>query len=528
MLRMVTDRTASLPSPRSWSASDLAECYRCADILARHGVPVEIEDGTTDEGDPWLAMIPRGREDAVIHAARIDGKVVVVSEPLGIRTSGFTLREALRRCLDDERFRSCFAAVSKLSAGGSVLLHPVTILLALVMLTVVMQGEAQAEPEASSAPETGLAFGGHGIAAALAKMLPPSSSEGPLDQERVPVAPRAEPNLQLPKTGLRPWPTMESAILAAAFALFVGVEELADSLDGRDLQVFGAWQPVTRTPEPRPEHADGGLEAELERRHDTTWTTLSSPIGSAVEGSTGETPVSISKGDEVTWPFAPERDTRQPVQGFDREGAEGKGLSASVAEGSGAALQAAVESGGAGPEGMTGLRSIGPIELREAPPTPLLRAEMQTALQRLLEGAERVVVAAEEAVPARSTAPAKIDLTGNVGADVAFRNLAQFALWLSEDRNRIVLSPEVVAGVSAVVEFVFARSGDVQKVLIVDDGPQTVWPYRLTNDIGVMSVDYLLAGGASPDGPDGQAPAQPVLLGLPVLGDVLALGWIAV
>ena len=38
--------------PQGWSTQEIAEFYRIADIMARAGLRVEIDQGETDEGEP--------------------------------------------------------------------------------------------------------------------------------------------------------------------------------------------------------------------------------------------------------------------------------------------------------------------------------------------------------------------------------------------------------------------------------------------------------------------------------------------
>lgn len=65
--------------PQGWSTQEIAEFYRIADIMARAGLRVEIDQGETDEGDPWLVFVRPETDDVVAHFARIDGFFVSVS-----------------------------------------------------------------------------------------------------------------------------------------------------------------------------------------------------------------------------------------------------------------------------------------------------------------------------------------------------------------------------------------------------------------------------------------------------------------
>ncbi|MBU2583163.1 MAG: hypothetical protein KJ622_15755 [Alphaproteobacteria bacterium] len=78
---------------RPWSNQDIAEIYRVADTLRRAGLPIDFEEGQTDEGDPWYAFCNANTGDVIIHFAYIDGRYVAEVAHLGATFTGENLRD---------------------------------------------------------------------------------------------------------------------------------------------------------------------------------------------------------------------------------------------------------------------------------------------------------------------------------------------------------------------------------------------------------------------------------------------------
>ena len=84
--------------PQGWSTQEIAEFYRIADIMARAGLRVEIDQGVTDEGEPWLVFVRPETDDVVAHFARIDGFSFRSALSHRISIAGATCAASSTRC----------------------------------------------------------------------------------------------------------------------------------------------------------------------------------------------------------------------------------------------------------------------------------------------------------------------------------------------------------------------------------------------------------------------------------------------
>jgi len=154
------------PSPIGWRPAELSECYRVVELLARQGLPVALETGRSDEGEPWAVVVREDTGEVLLHLARVGRDYVVAGAGSPTRW-GSDLRDVVTAA-----FRAAPLATLSREAGGKVLLHPAT-LLAVLIATAWAHSEAAAEPapagdggrtgrgsEASGhAPEAGKASG---------------------------------------------------------------------------------------------------------------------------------------------------------------------------------------------------------------------------------------------------------------------------------------------------------------------------------------------------------------------------------
>lgn len=125
------------PDPKKdWSNQELANLFRVRQLLNAANVPVEIDRGVTDEGDPWFVFCqPNG--EVFIHLCRIDG-LYVLDSPNVLRPlrgmnfndliADFTNQAIPARASREETERR----VINLDRGGKVRLHPSAMLAALV------------------------------------------------------------------------------------------------------------------------------------------------------------------------------------------------------------------------------------------------------------------------------------------------------------------------------------------------------------------------------------------------------------
>lgn len=118
-------RAKSARAPHGWAQDEIAEAYRIVDLLARAGLAVHLVSGFSDEGDPWSAVLRDDNEEVIVHFARIDGRVVLVSASSEKVFSGHSLAVALRSVMEAQ-------PLILPTGGGRLFLHPATILAAVI------------------------------------------------------------------------------------------------------------------------------------------------------------------------------------------------------------------------------------------------------------------------------------------------------------------------------------------------------------------------------------------------------------
>ena len=140
-----------MASPRSWQPGEIAEVYRVIDLLGRAGLPVLMESGRSDEGDPWLVVMREDTQEVIVHIARIDGRIVAVSVANDRVFTGVTLESALQSVLGTQPL--------VLPSGGTRLfLHPATILAAFVA-TALAHSDGGIGETAAADPQHAVAMG---------------------------------------------------------------------------------------------------------------------------------------------------------------------------------------------------------------------------------------------------------------------------------------------------------------------------------------------------------------------------------
>ncbi|MEQ8824378.1 MAG: hypothetical protein RIC14_08385 [Filomicrobium sp.] len=87
-------------SSKKWSNQDVAEIYRVASTLSRAGLPIECEEGQTDEGDRWYAFCNANTGDVIVHFARIDDRFVAQVCHLSVSFSGYSFSEIVNQFLN--------------------------------------------------------------------------------------------------------------------------------------------------------------------------------------------------------------------------------------------------------------------------------------------------------------------------------------------------------------------------------------------------------------------------------------------
>lgn len=81
-----------------WTPQEMAEFYRADTLLRQQGLAVTMETGRTDEGDPWIAFVDSESGDSLAHFARLDGRIVAMDPEEG-HAEGLALRTLIDRML---------------------------------------------------------------------------------------------------------------------------------------------------------------------------------------------------------------------------------------------------------------------------------------------------------------------------------------------------------------------------------------------------------------------------------------------
>ena len=118
-------------SKKPWSNQDMASIYRVQHMLDQAGVPVFLDHGFTDEGDPWFVFC-REDGDVFAHLCRIDGYYLLDSPTLSAPLRGFNFTDLVDQFVSRSVKRETSPKVVPLRPDDKVFLHPFTMLTALV------------------------------------------------------------------------------------------------------------------------------------------------------------------------------------------------------------------------------------------------------------------------------------------------------------------------------------------------------------------------------------------------------------
>ena len=103
-----------------WSQSDMAEFYRAHKLLNDHGILIGLDQGITDENEPWLVFYDHETHDVFLHIARIDGTCILICEHLSIKITEKTIGPLIRQF--EYTVRNLLDSRSKQSSN--VITHP--------------------------------------------------------------------------------------------------------------------------------------------------------------------------------------------------------------------------------------------------------------------------------------------------------------------------------------------------------------------------------------------------------------------
>jgi hypothetical protein len=133
-----------------WSAQEIAEFYRAADMLRRAGVHVETDRGLTDEGDPWFVFFRPSDDEVIAHFAR-DGEFIAHAPMLDRPLRGQDLREVLSSLINTNAVALPVRGATKLH------MHPAAMLIAFLATAMTsldadgisVKGESDSDPSQS-------------------------------------------------------------------------------------------------------------------------------------------------------------------------------------------------------------------------------------------------------------------------------------------------------------------------------------------------------------------------------------------
>ena len=124
------------PERHGWSNGDRAQFVRIQRILSEAGVHVEIEEGVTDEGDPWCVLCSGMTGEVVVHIALLDGAYLLDSPVLPVSIRERSLEDCARRFAGDATLLA-----ARTRHDPTIAMHP-SAMLAAVILTIFFWVEA--------------------------------------------------------------------------------------------------------------------------------------------------------------------------------------------------------------------------------------------------------------------------------------------------------------------------------------------------------------------------------------------------
>jgi hypothetical protein len=170
-----------------WSTEELAECYRVVGLLARSGLAVSVQTGSSDEGDPWAVVVRDDTGDVLVHLARIDGQFVAASTTDPSTKRGRDLRTVVEAAITASPLGALPKGMGK--RGDRLLLHPATVLAGFIVTawaaTETLQaraaapsvGQGEPQPAERATPAAGLDSRTAGRGAHVApEPVPPSGA----------------------------------------------------------------------------------------------------------------------------------------------------------------------------------------------------------------------------------------------------------------------------------------------------------------------------------------------------------------
>jgi hypothetical protein len=118
---------------RGWTNQEIAEFYRVSDILGRSGLSIAVDQGETDEGDPWLVFFREETGDVIAHFARVNSQFLAVSSLDNRLYRGEDVRAVVQQMLNGHPM-----FLPKGNQSGRLFLHPSAALTAFVAAAFIL------------------------------------------------------------------------------------------------------------------------------------------------------------------------------------------------------------------------------------------------------------------------------------------------------------------------------------------------------------------------------------------------------
>lgn len=111
-------KTSSLS--QDWSQQEIADFYRAHRLLVENGAGIGIDRGLSDDGEPWMVFFDATSHDVFLHIARIDGRCLLICEPLNMRLFAADISSLITEF--EQSIREYLSVKSDLASN--VVVHP--------------------------------------------------------------------------------------------------------------------------------------------------------------------------------------------------------------------------------------------------------------------------------------------------------------------------------------------------------------------------------------------------------------------
>lgn len=147
MANVVLEFDRRQPVRQDWNSREVASFHHAASTLRSTGLPITIDRGVTDEGEPWFVVLREDTGDVIAHLARTDGSYALICPPLNIEVQGRSFDELLKAL---SKIYDCPSGSTRgFDASSRVLMHPSAMLIAIISAVYGMTAaghDAQAAP----------------------------------------------------------------------------------------------------------------------------------------------------------------------------------------------------------------------------------------------------------------------------------------------------------------------------------------------------------------------------------------------